>query len=324
MNQPQQPRGPRKLGSKIIGGFVLCTSLAVLVTVTTTGCSYYGHAFNSAASPYDAIRCEAISEFRARIRARSLWASKYETCYRHHGNRKDVRAGFIDGFIEVCLGGSGRTPLFAPNGGSSLALRDRCAAAWFEGYPLGVAAAESCGCGHQLRNQRVNPGLLACGEPACNPGCVPCPPGASDCRACGQPAAKCGCLPVSPRVPSSQSTYEHAVGDRPRAQDTVSPELPQVGPGETIVPGSIEMHFNDLIPIPIDLQEDGDASTIAPPALDPELSAAITAAIEQAIPARTVSLSMLGDEGSVVTTSGATEIENQIKPATITPLFKAP
>ncbi|MBB3209680.1 hypothetical protein FHS27_005520 [Rhodopirellula rubra] len=270
MKRPQQPIGPRKSGSNCVWGLFLCTSLAVVVTATTSGCSYYGNAFCAAVSPYENIQCEAISEFQARIRARSIWASKYSKCYAKHCNVKDIRTGFIAGFVDTCLGGDGCPPLFAPNGGCGLGLRDQCAAAWFQGYPLGVAAAESCGCGRLLRNSRVNPALFSCGEPACNPGCAPCTGNVGGCTTCGQPTESCGC--------GSSIHFDDAT---PIESNLQPMEIPHVGPGETIVPGSIEMQFNDVQPSPSDIP---DAVAPAEPILapTPDHSASTSQVIELA------------------------------------------
>ena len=205
MNRPQQPTGPRKSRSESVWGLILCTSLALVATAS--GCSYYGNAFCAVASPYETVQCEAVSEFRARIRARSIWASKYANCYKNHCNVKDIRDGFVDGFVDTCLGGDGCPPLFAPNGGCGLGLRDKCSAAWFQGYPLGAAAAESCGCGRRLRNSLVNPALLGC-QQGCNAGCCPCENNVA-CQSCGEPAASCGCGHAAHSVPVPEPEFGH-------------------------------------------------------------------------------------------------------------------
>ncbi|MFG0253910.1 MAG: hypothetical protein ACF787_02235 [Rhodopirellula sp. JB053] len=257
MKRPQQPIGPRKSGSNCVWGLLLCTSLAVVATVTTSGCSYYGNAFCAAVSPYENIHCEAITEFRARVRARSIWASKYAKCYAKHCNVKDIRTGFVDGFVDTCLGGDGCPPLFAPNGSCGLGLRDQCAAAWFQGYPLGVAAAESCGCGRLLKHSRVNPALLSCGEPACNPGCEPCTGNVGGCNTCGQPTASCGC-----------GATTHIESATPLESNLQPMNMPHVAPGESIVPGSIEMQFNDVPPSPSDIPEVAPAEPMPAPTPD--------------------------------------------------------
>ena len=161
MNRPQQPVGPRKPASDgTAWGLILCMSVTLFASAP--GCSYYGNALCSAVSPYEQIGCEGITEMRARLRARKIWLSKYASCYAKHCNVKDIRTGFVDGFVDTCLGGSGCPPLFAPNNQCSLGLRNACAAAWFQGYPLGAAAAESCGCGNRLTSGRINPAFFTC------------------------------------------------------------------------------------------------------------------------------------------------------------------
>ncbi|SMP45929.1 hypothetical protein SAMN06265222_10232 [Neorhodopirellula lusitana] len=266
MNQPQQSTETRKSASKGTAlGLLLCTSLATLVTAT--GCSYYGNALCSAVSPYEQIGCEGITEFKARVRARSIWGSKYAKCYAKHSNVRDIRTGFVDGFVETCMGGSGCPPLFAPNGGCGLGVREPCAAAWFQGYPLGAAAAESCGCGRNLRNGRVNPALFTC-QPGCNAGCEVCADPAP-CTSCGEPAAACGC------------GHSHAT-PAPAIHGSTSSTLPHVAPGETIVPGSIEMQYQEHSPSPSDVMH--EAPQAAPvPAPTPDHSAQAEVSSEPAL-----------------------------------------
>lgn len=218
-------------------GTLFCLSMVILAS--TSGCSYYGNALCSAVAPYEQIKCDGFRELRGRVKARAIWAKKYANCYRKHCNLKDVRAGFIDGFVDSCMGGDGCPPMFAPNGGCSLGLGNHCASAWFEGYPLGAAAAEACGACRWAGN-RCHPGLLSCGEnPACNPGCEPCT-NSGMCGSCGQAGATCGC---NGSGPISHLPAPPMISDHDYSQDlrTTSPyDMPTVQPGETIVPGSIQ------------------------------------------------------------------------------------
>ncbi len=98
---------------------------------------------------------ECIDDFmishRNKVMAARAWL-RVKHCYRGHRYQKDLRAGFIAGYLEVATGGSGCTPtVVSPqywgwrhqSGNGQSAVN-----AWFEGFPLGVKAAEEDGIGH--------------------------------------------------------------------------------------------------------------------------------------------------------------------------------
>ncbi|EMI58504.1 putative secreted protein [Rhodopirellula sallentina SM41] len=98
---------------------------------------------------------ECIDDFmishRNKVMATRAWL-RIRHCYRGHRYAKDLRAGFIAGYLEVATGGSGCTPtVVSPqywgwrhqSGNGQAAVN-----AWFEGFPLGVKAAEEDGIGH--------------------------------------------------------------------------------------------------------------------------------------------------------------------------------
>ncbi|MCM2373195.1 hypothetical protein [Aporhodopirellula aestuarii] len=98
---------------------------------------------------------ECVDDFmighRNKVMATRAWL-RVKHCYRGHRYQKDLRAGFIAGYLEVATGGSGCTPtVVSPqywgwrhqSGNGQAAVN-----AWFEGFPLGVKAAEQDGIGH--------------------------------------------------------------------------------------------------------------------------------------------------------------------------------
>ncbi|MFK8112957.1 MAG: hypothetical protein AB8B91_12180 [Rubripirellula sp.] len=98
---------------------------------------------------------ECVDEFmighRNKVMATRAWL-KVKHCYKKHCYPKDLEAGFMAGYMEVATGGSGCTPtVVAPqywgwkhqSGNGQAAIN-----AWFEGFPLGVKAAEQDGVGH--------------------------------------------------------------------------------------------------------------------------------------------------------------------------------
>ncbi len=84
------------------------------------------------------------------------WAAKAWHCRKHRfGNRrnlKDLEAGFRAGYMAIAEGGNGCVPAVCPQAYWGFQYQDCNGQArmnsWFEGYPLGVAAAEEDGIGH--------------------------------------------------------------------------------------------------------------------------------------------------------------------------------
>ena len=249
MNSPPRQSRPRPLSRRVAFVALACVSVSLLAT--SSGCSYYNNVLCSAVGPYEQISCDGLTELRGRIRARAIWARKYAKCYQKHCYTSDVRDGFVAGFVDACLGSGECPPMFAPKGACGIGLRKHSTAAWFEGYPLGAAAAESCGACRWV-GDRCHPGLLACGStPPCNPGCVPCQKQGM-CGTCGVAGNDCECQgtgPIhvtgAPSVPrAKRPTHDvnplYLAPDRRRkVQSSSLYSLPQVAPGETIVPGSI-------------------------------------------------------------------------------------
>ena len=170
MIQKPQPSGERTRGQVLALGVIWCASLA-LVTISS-GCSYTSSTL-SALSLND-WGCCCCEDLDTRIAARRAWKQGYAHCYRNHCARRDVRDGFVYGYVKACTGGDTCPPLFAPESNCMIGGRDRNAAAWFQGFPLGVIAAEKRGC---VPAKLVNPEYYGCNaNQGCNPGCEPCQP----------------------------------------------------------------------------------------------------------------------------------------------------
>lgn len=109
---------------------------------------------------------EAIDEFMVNYR-NEAWAAKAWHCRKHKFcNKKylsDVEAGFRAGYESVAAGGNGCVPSVCPQsywGWQYQAADGQCRMnAWFEGFPLGVQAAEQDGIGHwsQVRTAMAVP-----------------------------------------------------------------------------------------------------------------------------------------------------------------------
>ena len=139
--------------------------LALCCTALLTGCASTPVGLHSSLSP-----CH--TEMKARRLANKTWRQQYAHCYCDRSNAKDIKIGFIDGFVAIALGRSGCPPLVAPK---STCTRKINGHKWFQGYPLGVAAAESCGV-REWNKTVISPQLMACiaQTGGCLPGCVEC------------------------------------------------------------------------------------------------------------------------------------------------------
>lgn len=132
-------------------------SLAVgILTTGMTGCTIMG-GLQSKLTQSECIDDFMVSH-RNKVMAEKAWL-RIAHCHKKHRHRKDLRKGFIDGYMEVATGGSGCTPaVVSPDywgwkhqsGDGQSAVN-----AWFEGFPLGVKAAEQDGIGYynQIRIQ---------------------------------------------------------------------------------------------------------------------------------------------------------------------------
>ena len=114
-----------------------------------TGCSVINGACRSLRQQ------ECIDDFMIGYRNQALAAKAWHRvkhCYKNKTYFNDFRAGFFDGYADVAAGGPGCTPAVAPSTywGWKYQSRDGQSAvnAYFEGYPLGVKAAEQDGVGH--------------------------------------------------------------------------------------------------------------------------------------------------------------------------------
>ena len=114
-----------------------------------TGCSIINGACRSLKQQ------ECLDEFMIGYRNQALAAKAWhrvKNCYKNKTYYDDFKTGFFAGYADVAAGGPGCTPAVAPTSywGWRYQSRDGQAAvnAYFEGYPLGVKAAEQDGVGH--------------------------------------------------------------------------------------------------------------------------------------------------------------------------------
>ncbi len=137
-------RTRRKLRRVSSSLFVL---LSLVLTGVLSGCANVQGVFGACDCSLD----RSLHMTRAQLMARRVWSSQHASCYSQHCDRKAVRRGFIDGFVDVAGGGDGCPPVFPPQpcclAGVLQSPYPQCRdQAWFEGYPMGAAAAEQQGC----------------------------------------------------------------------------------------------------------------------------------------------------------------------------------
>lgn len=211
----------------------LASLAAGILTTGMTGCTIMGGLQSKL------TRSECIDDFmvshRNKVMAEKAWLRNAH-CHKKHRHSKDLRKGFIDGYMEVATGGSGCTPaVVSPDywgwkhqsGDGQSAVN-----AWFEGFPLGVKAAEQDGIGYynQIRIQ------------------TPMRPAS---------AAMTGSMAPTPVAP---------VPPTPTAN--VLPPGIQLGEGETLVPGRVTFEeANELTGTNVDMNHVKQQAPPTPPAI---------------------------------------------------------
>jgi hypothetical protein len=133
-----------KLARRLLA--VVC--LGVLVA-DTTGCMVTR---NIAKEVRD---CDCVDDFMTNYRNRAMAEKAWHCRKDRFGQQmymREYKEGFIDGYLEIAEGGPGCCPTVAPSrywGWQYQSANGQAAVnAWFEGYPMGVQAAEQDGVGH--------------------------------------------------------------------------------------------------------------------------------------------------------------------------------
>ena len=272
--KPHEPTGVRTLGRRAAAGLI--PILAIGWIISTSGCTYSPY-LRDVLAPYDEMKCQCVVAMKARSSARALWNSKYAHCYGRLGNARDIRQGFIDGYVATALGQKTTClPIVPPDRycGIGRKVEANC---WFQGYPLGVVAAESNGA-CEMCTMTISPELTACmAQQTCNPGCIPC-----DNRACGcgnpQCDGSCG-VPAAPAIVNLPQAFEaqviedQAMEDQPfeHAEDVAIQEpidYPGSEPDADTVPApkadDATDRIEDATPLN-DLEDTLSPSDVAPP-----------------------------------------------------------
>lgn len=127
-------------------------TLTGVVAATSTGCTMVS-GLNTQLLNSDCVD-EFMINHRNSVMATKAWYREAK-CHKKHCNQADLKAGFIAGYIDVANGGHGCVPATAPSeywGWRYQSSDGRCSVdAWFEGFVLGVKAAEQDGIGSWSR-----------------------------------------------------------------------------------------------------------------------------------------------------------------------------
>ncbi len=144
-----QPRGSRRTErTRRVRGLLVAVTMASMLA-PMTGCMFISGAQRML------TRHDGLDEFMVDYRNRA-WAARAWLCRRDqfasHCYIADLEAGFRQGYEDVAAGGSGCLPAVCPRSywGWQYQSADGQSRmnAWFEGYPLGVQAAEQDGVGN--------------------------------------------------------------------------------------------------------------------------------------------------------------------------------
>lgn len=153
---PKQPSCDRRGGSlsTAVSASRPASALPILMLMavvlgSSSGCSILKGVGNAVKSH------EGCDEFMIAYRNRAMAAKAWHRekhALKQFGNSRDLKAGFYAGYMEVAEGGSGCTPAICPSSYSGWryqsASGQQACDAWFQGFPLGAAAAEQDGVGN--------------------------------------------------------------------------------------------------------------------------------------------------------------------------------
>lgn len=131
--------------------------LLAMSSLVTSGCTLLASPFGALAVPVNFVRDQVayndntdsfVLGWRNHVWSKKAWY-QHEEMFCGHPYQKDLGKGFRSGYVAVANGGSGCPPLLPPREYWSWRYQSpegqAKAAAWFEGYPLGAAAAEKDG-----------------------------------------------------------------------------------------------------------------------------------------------------------------------------------
>lgn len=197
-NQAQSQSSRRRTRGRRLCGVLVAATLVSMI-VPSTGCMFF-NGMQRALSRHD-----ALDEFMVDYRNRA-WAARAWLCrkgqFATHCHPADLEAGFRQGYEDVAAGGSGCLPAVCPRAywGWQYQSADGQSRmnAWFEGYPLGVQAAEQDGVG--------NWGNVGTAFPHQQP--APIPPAAAGATAMGEAGLATEMVTPPAGIPTAADLYE--------------------------------------------------------------------------------------------------------------------
>ncbi|MDA8745821.1 hypothetical protein N9N28_14420 [Rubripirellula amarantea] len=138
----------RRWFNRTIGASALSIGAAGLLLCSSTGCTMTSGVCRAFGDNH--LVDDFMVNYRNKAMAEKAWhCQKDRFC--NHKHAKEFKGGFIDGFMAVANGGNGCTPKVAPQQywgwRYQSAQGNGAVSSWFEGYPMGVAAAEEAGIG---------------------------------------------------------------------------------------------------------------------------------------------------------------------------------
>ncbi len=142
-------------------GWITCC-LGVL-TLGSVGCGSVTRGVNLMIKDVHECVDESMVDYRNRAMAEKAWI-RVRHSYLHHQYHRDLKEGFVAGYMDVAAGSNGCTPAMAPSeywGWRYQSSAGQAAInAWFQGYPYGAKAAEQDGIAN-YQNIRMNLGAPA-------------------------------------------------------------------------------------------------------------------------------------------------------------------
>ncbi|QDV64495.1 hypothetical protein Pan14r_21900 [Crateriforma conspicua] len=136
---------------------LLASGCLGLALVASTGCTMFNTATQSLCD--EGCLNDFMMSHHHRVMAARAW-QREKKCFGNHRNLRDIKRGFMDAYKDVAKGGTGCTPTVAPREywGWRYQSADGHVAvnSWFQGYPIGVKAAEQDGIGNYASIQMAN------------------------------------------------------------------------------------------------------------------------------------------------------------------------
>lgn len=135
--------------SRMLGA--LLPGVVGLMLLSSAGCHTISSGVGAMSRDFHQCIDESMVDYRNRALAEKAWI-RIRRAYFHNQYHRDIKAGFVAGYLEVAGGGDGCTPALAPEEywgwRYQSPLGQAAVNAWFQGFPLGAKAADQDGVGY--------------------------------------------------------------------------------------------------------------------------------------------------------------------------------